>query len=56
MDQLLLSLNYTEQEERLTLGIENVKLRPASLEKISEEGKKICILKFIFFTRLTYLC
>jgi len=34
----LLSLNYTEQEERLTLGIENVKLRSATLEKISEEA------------------
>ena len=38
-DKLLLTLNYTEREERLTLGIENVHLSLTSLERITSESK-----------------
>ena len=38
-DKLLLTLNYTEKEERLTLGIENVHLSQTSLERITSESK-----------------
>ena len=50
-DKLLLTLNYTEKEERLTLGIENVHLSLTSLERITSECKNKKYEDFFFWLR-----
>ena len=55
-DKLLLTLNYTEKEERLTLGIENVHLSLTSLERITSESKYKKYEDFFFWLTLPHKC